>query len=42
MVVILTLGAVAFIQIVPKWMSNEIVLLSDKNYLYNRVLPIAE
>ena len=40
MVVILTLGAVAFIQIVPKWMSNEIVLLSDKNYLYNRVTKI--
>ena len=33
MVVILTLGAVAFIQIVPKWMSNEIVLLSDKLFV---------
>ena len=28
------------LMVVPKWMSNEIVLLSDKNYLYNRVTKI--
>lgn len=40
MVVILLLGVIAFIQIVPTWMSNEILLLKDKNYLYNRVTKI--
>lgn len=40
MIIVLIFGAVAFIQIVPKWMSNEIILLTDKNYLYNRVTKI--
>ena len=40
MIIVLTLSAVTFIQMVPKWMSNEITLLSNKNYLYNRVTKI--
>lgn len=40
MIIVLIFSAAAFIQMVPKWMSNEIILLSNKNYLYNRVTKI--